>query len=172
MNQTVAIKKDAGSETPTSKKVLVLGLGNAVLSDDGVGVHVIREMASRPGFDADVVFQDGGTVGLGLLPGIAQSDALIVVDAAELHAPTGTVRVFEGAEMDAQVSRSKGSVHEIAFSDLMTAAAISGTRPPLRALVAIQPRDIGWGTEPTPDVAAAVPVACGLVEELIQKWSR
>ncbi|MCW2310227.1 hydrogenase maturation protease [Rhodobium gokarnense] len=119
-----------------------------------------------------MTLRDGGTIGLGLLPDIADADALIVVDAAELHAAPGAVRVFEGAEMDAQVGRSKGSVHEIALSDVMTAAALSGSRPERRALIAIQPEILSWGTEPTGAVAAAIPDACAAIAGLVDKWTR
>ena len=151
---------------------LVLGLGNTVLSDDGVGVHVVRQLETEGALGAGIRLQDGGTIGLGLLPDIASSGALIVVDAAEIGATPGAIKVFEGPEMDAQVGKNKGSVHEIALADVMTAAAISDTQPPKRALVAIQPAEVGWGTEPTAPVAAAIPEACRKIEELIEQWSR
>ncbi len=171
MSGLVTKKSAEGFDQRPSQETLVLGLGNAVLTDDGVGVHVIRELTSKNIFEDGVTLQDGGTVGLGLLPEISRSDALIVVDAAELGAAPGTIRVFESAAMDAQVGKNKGSVHEIALSDLMTAAAISGTRPRRRALVAIQPAELGWGTEPTAEVAAAIPAVCETIERLVDRWT-
>ena len=153
-------------------RTLVLGLGNAVLTDDGVGIHVVRRLGADAGLPRGVTLRDGGTIGLGLLPEIADADALIVVDAAELHAAPGAVEVFEGAEMDAWVGRCKGSVHEIALSDVMTAAALSGSRPERRALIAIQPEILSWGTEPTDAVAAAIPDACAAIAGLVDKWNR
>ncbi|MBB4301245.1 hydrogenase maturation protease [Rhodobium orientis] len=175
MTGTAARRSEEGLDiSGEAHRTLVLGLGNAVLTDDGVGIHVVRRLDADAdaGLPQGVTLRDGGTIGLGLLPEIADADALIVVDAAELHAAPGSVRVFEGAEMDARVGRSKGSAHEIALSDVMTAAAISGSRPERRALIAIQPENLSWGTEPTDAVAAAIPQACAAIAGLVDKWTR
>lgn len=170
MSDLVTEESAEGLDQRPLQEMLVLGLGNTVLTDDGVGVHVIRALESNHILDDSVTTQDGGTVGLGLLPEISRSDVLIVVDAAELDAVPGTIRVFEADAMDIQVGKNKGSVHEIALSDLMTAAAILGTRPKRRALVAIQPAEIGWGTEPTTEIAEVIPEACATVARLVRKW--
>lgn len=171
MTDLITKKSAEGFDQRLQTGTLILGLGNTVLTDDGIGVHVVRRLETDAKLDASVVLRDGGTIGLALLPDISQSKALIVVDAAELHAEPGAIRVFEGAAMDAQVGKNKGSVHEISLSDLMTAAAISGSKPVRRALIAIQPQEIGWGTEPTAQVAEAIPSACGTIERLVEQWA-
>jgi hydrogenase maturation protease len=150
--------------------VLVLGLGNRLLSDDAAGpltVQALSDAAPAPG----AVYRDGGTIGLGLLPEIEASAALIAVDAARFGAAPGTVRVFEGDAMDAQVAGRKRSAHEVALADLVGAAALAGHLPARRALVAVEPSCTSLGLGPTPPVAAAIPHLCDAVRGLLTRWT-
>lgn len=153
-------------------KVLVLGIGNTLLSDEGVGVHVIQ--ALRQGHLADrddVELLDGGTLSFTLAGPIQDADALIVVDAAQLKSSPGTLRVFEGEDMDRFLtSNRKSSVHEVGLTDLRAIALLAGHWPERRAMVAIQPEKLDWGEFPTEPVAAAIPEACGHIESLIGAW--
>ena len=155
---------------PKRNPVLVLGLGNTLLSDDGVGVHVVEALRVARGADDTVILRDGGTLGLALLPELESAAALIVVDAAAFSAAPGEVRVFEGAAMDAQLAGKRHTVHEVNLVDLMGAAELSGVRPERRALVGIEPQSFEWGLAPTDAVAAAVPRACAAVNRLIAEW--
>lgn len=151
--------------------ILILGVGNTLLSDDGVGVHVTEILRKKNGFGDHVSIRDGGTIGLSLLPDIEDADHLIVVDAARIDGPPGTVRTFENEQMDAHLSTSKSTVHEVALSDLLDAAMLSGTAPRTRTLIAIQPEYTRWGLEPTAPVKAAIPAACSAVHDVIERWS-
>ena len=156
---------------PTAtRKVLVMGVGNTLLQDDGVGVRITELLRSIKPAQDQVAYIDGGTIGLSLLPCIEEADALIIVDAAEMNSPPGTIRVFHGAEIEQQVSGRKRSVHEVAISDLLSAATLRGTCPERLALVAIQPGSTELGLEPTAAVLAAIPSACDAVEELTRGY--
>ncbi len=157
-----------------SSMILVLGVGNVLRSDDGIGVRVIEALQSggTAGYRHRIAFRDGGTLGLSLLPEIENAAALIAVDAAETGGEPGIIRSFEGAAMDAQLGGRKRTVHEAALADLMGAAALTGRKPHRRALVAIQPGSTDWGTVPTELVSAAIPAACALVRSLIERWDR
>jgi len=146
--------------------ILVLGLGNVLLSDDGVGVHVVRDLEQQAG----VVCRDGGTLGLTLLPEIETAGGLIVIDAARFGGAPGDVTLFEDAEFDARLIGLHDTVHELSLSDLMDAARLTGGLPVRRAIVGIEPQSTEWGMTPTPAVAAAVPRARRRVEDLIDKW--
>ena len=151
-------------------KVLVMGVGNTLMQDDGVGIHVIEALAADPDRHPSLQMIDGGTIGLALLPEIEDADAVIVVDASELKAEPGTVAVFHGREIDEQLSGKKRTVHEVALLDLFSAASIRGRLPQRRALVAIQPACTDWGTGSTPPVRAAVERACALINGLARDW--
>ena len=157
---------------PHRKHILVMGVGNTLLQDDGVGIHVTNRLRESVPHQSNVEYVDGGTMGLSLLPSVEDADALIIVDAAEMNAPPGTVRIFRGAEIEMQMSGRKRSVHEVAISDLLSAAALRGTCPTQRALVAIQPFSTDLGLEPTPLIRAAIPAACAAVHELAGELTR
>jgi hydrogenase maturation protease len=150
---------------------LVLGIGNTLLSDDGIGVHISRavEDALRDGA-RQVRVRDGGTIGLSLLSELDPGAPLIAVDATELHAPPGTLRIFKGTEMDRQLRGTKRSAHEVALADLIQAADFAGIGPGRRALVAIQPQVTTWGTRPTPAVAQAIPHAVRAILDVLEDW--
>ena len=151
-------------------RTLILGIGNTLLSDEGVGVHVIRHLAAEQPEEPDVTFLDGGTLSFTLAGDIADHDFLIVVDAARLDAPPGTVRCFEDQQMDRYLGRAQMSVHEVGLSDLMDMARLSDTLPRRRALVGIQPEILDWGERPSPAVEPAVREAARLVLDLARRW--
>ncbi|RIA56159.1 hydrogenase maturation protease [Dichotomicrobium thermohalophilum] len=150
------------------RDILILGLGNRLMSDDAAGPLVIDRLAESGVAGARLC--DGGTIGMALLPDIEASRALIAVDAAHFDSVPGTVRVFEGAEMDRQLGTKKFSAHDVALSDLIGAAAMRGTCPARRALVGVQPVQATLGTEPTPAVAAAIGEMAARVLELAARW--
>lgn len=152
--------------------ILVLGVGNTLLSDDGAGVHVVEALRERAAPDGQprIAYLDGGTIGLSLLPDIEDAAAVIIVDAAELGASPGTVRCFVGPEMDAQLKGKKRTAHEVAVADLMAAAELGGRLPDKRALVAIQPASTEWGLAPTAAVTQALPQASAAVLALVERW--
>lgn len=153
-------------------KVLIIGVGNILLSDDGAGVHVVRALRdSTFPDDIEVELIDGGTLSFTLADPIEGAEALVVVDAAQLQAAAGVVQVFEGETMDGFLLRNHiSSAHEAGLADLMTIAKLSDRWPRRRALIAIQPQSLGWGERPTPAVAAALAVACARIAGLIEAW--
>lgn len=151
-------------------KTLVLGIGNTLLTDEGVGVHVLERLGAEP-LPEDVELLDGGTLSFTLAGPIEEADALVVVDAANLKSSPGTLRVFEGEDMDAfLMGNRKSSVHEVGLTDLRAIALLAGHWPRRRALVAIQPQAVDWGEAPTPAVADAIPAAADAVRHLIRSW--
>jgi hydrogenase maturation protease len=159
---------DLPMEADPGSSCLVLGVGNSLLQDDGFGSHVAQALMERRLSGMHVL--DGGTIGLALLPEVERVDALVLVDAAELGEPPGTVRVFIDREIDAHLSGKRRSVHEVAILDLLAAAELRGCRPRHCALVAVQPACTDWGVEPTPPVRHAIPQACTAIERLTEDW--
>ena len=107
-------------------KTLVLGLGNTLLGDEGAGVYVVRALQARYANRADVEFVDGGTLSFTLAGPIEEAENLIVIDATQLQQQPGTVRVYEGEDMDRFLgSNRKSSVHEVSLMDLMAMAHLA-----------------------------------------------
>jgi hydrogenase maturation protease len=153
------------------ESTLILGLGNLLLSDEGVGLAVVRRLQAELSHRDDLAFVDGGTLSFTLAAPIGACRRLIVIDAAALGAAPGTVRVFEGEAMDLQLRGGGASVHEVSLSDLMDIARLTDSLPARRAMIGIQPHTIDWGEALTPPVAAAIPQAMTIVKDLIARWS-
>ncbi|MCB1877596.1 MAG: HyaD/HybD family hydrogenase maturation endopeptidase [Chromatiales bacterium] len=153
------------------KKTLVLGIGNKLLSDEGAGLHLLGFLKRTHPDLAEVSYVDGGTLSFTLADRIAETDNLIVLDAAELGKSPGSVKSFVGKEMDRFLGKAKRSVHEVGLLDLMDIARLTTTLPKHRALVGIQPERFDWGQDPSEAVADAIPVAACKVLELIRLWS-
>lgn len=151
-------------------RTLVLGVGNTLLTDEGVGVHVVNHLqAHHP--KANTTYLDGGTLSFTLAGDIEDSDQLIVIDATELKSTPGTVKHFIDDDMDAFLSRKRHmSVHEVGLLDLLNISRLADRLPARRALIGIQPKHIDWGDTPSPEVAAAIPRASQLTLELIDAW--
>ncbi len=154
-----------------SAKTLVLGIGNTLLSDEGIGIHVLRTLQQKTSSQAGIEFLDGGTLSFTLARPIEDCDHIIVIDASEIHSSPGAIKVFENEQMDRFItSGNKKSVHEVSLVDVMSMAMLTGRLPARRALIGIQPQHLDWGNEPSAAVQAAIPLACNEVENLIGKW--
>jgi len=149
---------------------VILGIGNILLTDDGVGVHVARHLEGLLQSRDDVQVIDAGTLSFTLAPVIEDAERLIVIDAAQLNAPPGTVRTFFGEEFDAFLGRAKLTVHEVGLVDLLDIARLREAIPPERALVAVQSEIHTWGVRPTKAVEAAMPEIASLVMALLNQW--
>ena len=154
---------------PTTN-TLILGIGNTLLSDEGVGVRMLAYLDRHFPELANVSYLDGGTLSFTLAPWIEEADNLIVVDAAELKAAPGTVEVFEGPEMDRFSCKTKRSVHEVSLGDLLAIAHLTGALPENRILVAIQPQELDWGSCLSNPVKHALPVAANLIIKQLDTW--
>jgi len=155
-----------------TRGVLILGVGNTLLADEGIGVHVVSDLAGELADRDGLTFLDGGTLSFTLAAPIADSAGLIVVDTAQLHAAPGTVRLFEGAEMDTFLATGpKTSVHEVSLGEVLAMTLAQDALPARRVLIGIQPASLDWAMEPTPEVAAAIPQAKALVHRILKEWT-
>lgn len=136
-------------------RVLVLGLGNVLLGDDGVGPAAIARLERDYRIPPAVRLVEGGTLGLLLLDEIAEAQHLILVDAVATGARPGSLVRLDGAEvMDAV--RDRLSVHQVGVADLLNAARLIGRYPATVALLGLAPGTIGLALARTPAVDDAI----------------
>lgn len=144
------------------KRILVLGVGNVLLQDEGVGVRVIENLQANYHFSSNVELMDGGTLGLKLLEPIAQTDYLIVVDAVQNGQPAGTLYRLPAEELEKRVT-FKNSLHQLDLVETLAYADILGNRPKA-VIIGIEPEDISpWGMELTQTVEARMAELCSQV---------
>jgi hydrogenase maturation protease len=147
----------------------VVGLGNLVHTDDGVGVHAVQELQRDSRVPPAVALLDGGTHGLGLLPHISGFTHLLVIDAVDAGEPPGTVVRFEGSALNGLPG--KASVHQLGFADMMVALKLLGESPPELVVLGVQPSSTGWSTELTVAVRAALPALLDAVVRQLEIWN-
>jgi hydrogenase maturation protease len=156
---------------PCVREVTVLGLGNILLSDDGVGVHVARSLAMNPGSPSRLRALDGGTLGFRLMEALIQLDSVLIVDAAMLGERPGAMRLLDERELHENISRSgRMSAHEAGLADMLTLARIEGWAPRNLALLGVQPQRLEWGLQLSEQVAQSVPAVCRAAVETVLTW--
>jgi hydrogenase maturation protease len=145
--------------------LLILGLGNVLCEDDGLGVACVHQLVRRfePAPGARVL--DGGTLGLSLLPYLEDAQAAILVDAIRADAPPGTPVRLSGAEVAPAVA-SRLSPHQVGVGDLLEAARWRERCPQPLVLLGLVPCRIGLGVGLTPVVEAAL---AALVERVVSE---
>jgi hydrogenase maturation protease len=133
---------------------VVIGVGNTILSDDGVGVHAARRLESEPRVPAGVTILDGGTIGLELMPYVSDASRVLFLDAVNSGAAPGTLTRMTGGDL---LGISGGqNVHQLGVADLIAALALVSARPQEIVVLGVQPANTDWGTTLSPDVEAAL----------------
>lgn len=137
-------------------KTVVLGIGNTLLSDEGVGVHVIEALEKAFLLPPDVEVIDGGTCAMEMLEQLENLDLLVVVDCVRSGSPPATHVVIKGDAVPV-FFKTKLSPHQIGLSDVLASLEFTGKAPKATVIVGIEPASMALGMEPTPAVAARIP---------------
>ncbi len=145
-------------------KVVVLGVGNTLLTDEAIGVRAVEALQQRYLLPPEVNVIDGGTAGMELLESLEDLDQLIIVDCVRVGQPPATVIRRIDDEVPA-FFRTKISPHQLGISDVLAALRLRERFPKRLALIGIQPKDLETGIELTPEVAATMPKVLALVVE-------
>ncbi|WP_020678212.1 HyaD/HybD family hydrogenase maturation endopeptidase [Geopsychrobacter electrodiphilus] len=151
--------------------ILVMGLGNLLMSDDGLGSRVITELERRFVPCEEVSLLDGGTLGLDLLPRLEGIEKLLIIDALEMGAEPGVVFRLEGEEVP-RAFANKLSVHQMGLQDLLAVAELQGNLPGVLVVIGAQSALVEMRMELSPKVAAAFEeVIAGVLTEL-KDWGQ
>jgi len=152
----------AGPARP-ARPVLVLGIGNVLLGDEGAGVHAVRRL-ERESWPPHVTLLDGGTGGFHLLSLFQEYERIVLVDATMDGQPPGTVRVIR--PRFASDYPKTLSAHDIGLKDLVESAALLGHTPEVVLIVvSVKTLPEGLHAELSPEVAAALPRVADLVRK-------
>ncbi len=134
--------------------VLILGIGNLLLSDEGIGIHAVRCLAERE-LPPGVEVLDGGTSGADLVDHLEGRTKVIVIDAASGDGPPGTVYRCEARDLIEQ--EGSLSLHEFGLADSLHMAERLGCAPQRVIVLGVQPATLEPGLELSPEVAAVLP---------------
>lgn len=137
-------------------RIVVLGVGNILLTDEGVGVRVVEALAAAGGLPPAVELVDGGTCGMELLEQLEDLDALIVVDCVRCGRPPATPVLLKGDDVPV-FFKTKLSPHQVGLSDVLASLEFTGRAPRRTAIVGMQPVSMALGMELSPAVAERLP---------------
>jgi hydrogenase maturation protease len=152
-----------------SQRKIILGIGNLLNTDEGVGIHAIRVLQQKNAV-SDFEILDGGTLGLNLLPLIEESSHLIVLDAIDGHTAPGTL-IELAREQVPLFSNVKMSQHQLLFQEVLALAHVRGHLPEHLTLLGIQPADLNIGVDLSPHVAQTLPQLVARAEQVAEEWS-
>jgi hydrogenase maturation protease len=158
---------------PGIPPILVLGLGNLLLHDDGLGLRLLSDLeSSAPRWGDKVEFVDGGTQGQALLGWLEGRQALLILDAVALGKPPGTVHVLLGDRVEECVPGGQMTAHGGNAGDLLRVAALLGEMPGAVAIVGIEPAVVKTGEGLSAEVTAALPEAVQKAAALLDRFCR
>lgn len=151
-------------------KILIIGAGNTVMSDEGFGPRCLEELGKFYDFPDCVELMDAGTMGMSLLPIFEDYKHLIILDAAqETGHPAGTILLFTPEELASM--QVMHTAHDVRLIDVLKAAIMVGHAPTNAFIVGVQIASLEpWKMELTPEVEAALPIACAAALDQLARY--
>jgi hydrogenase maturation protease len=148
---------------------VVLGLGNILCHDEGLGVYAVQSLHNQLGSQAKVEWLDGGVMGLDLLPVVEECSHLLVLDAIDAGQPAGTLIELDKDEIPLY-HRIKMSEHQLGFQEVLGLAKFRGTLPLELRLVGMQPGDLSLGVGLSASVGACLPQVVERSKGVLDEW--
>ncbi len=143
-------------------RIVVLGVGNILLSDEGIGVRAVEKLQRDYDLPPEVVVIDGGTTGMEMLEDLSNADHLIIIDAVRSgKAPASIIRLAD--EQVPVFFRTKLSPHQIGLSDVLATLAFIGEQPGGVTVIGVEPVSLETGMALSPQVEARLPELMELV---------
>lgn len=152
-----------------AKRKVVLGLGNLLNCDEGLGVQALKRLDTQLGEQDRVELLDGGVLGLNLLMIVEECSHLLILDAVNVGKPAGTVVELRKEQIPLYAG-VKLSQHQVTFQEVLGLANIRGYLPEHLHLVGIQPEDLSIGLELSPIVECALPEVVARAVAVLEHW--
>ena len=152
-----------------TSRTVVLGLGNPLMGDDGFGLAALQRLRDEWTFDPAVELVDGGTWGMNLLPIIEDAARLLLLDAIDVGAPSGTLVILERGSLPMRLS-TKLSPHQIDVREVLALAELRGTLPADTVAIGMQPGQVEMSTELSAAVEERMPHVVEAAVDRLQSW--
>ena len=169
----------AGSESPRidlhaiyddyENSIVVLGVGNILLTDEGLGVHVVEDLKANYTFTPQISMIDGGTMGMELLTYMRGMKKILLIDAVNGGEAPGTIYEFPHRELE-QYFTDHISVHEVGMQDILRIRAIQENPLEDAIVIGVEPESLDVGFEPSAPVQKALPEVKERVLRVLREW--
>ena len=167
MNEPVAPMPVQGMQQEERAPCLVLGMGNVLLEDEGLGVHALKVLQKRYRLPQEVECLDGGTSGMALLEDIGGRGHLLVLDAVQTGDPPGTLVKMRGDDVPVYFGL-KITPHQLGLSDVLANLLLTGEQPGSVSVLGLVPQSMEMSLQPSSLIAAGLD---GLVEAAVKELS-
>ena len=137
-----------------NSKIVVIGIGNLLLMDEGIGVHTINELEKHD-LPGSIEIYDGGTGGFKLIDLMQGAARVIFIDAVDTGKAPGSVTIFRAEEVHSIYNKKKYSLHDTDLMEIIKMAEMLGN-PPMIEIVGIQPKTINYGTTLSKELAGSM----------------
>lgn len=144
--------------------MLILGVGNPLMKDDGIGAHIVHEL-EKLRLPEGVKVLDAGTKGLGLVDLMRQAPKVVFVDAVDMGKEPGTVKRYTPQEIKEVNDKVTFSLHEVGLPQVLRLASLLGVSPEV-VIFGIQPKDLGRGTGLSQELKRAAP---NIIESVLRE---
>ncbi|HEX9610462.1 MAG TPA: HyaD/HybD family hydrogenase maturation endopeptidase [Gemmatimonadales bacterium] len=151
------------------KRTVVIGLGNPLMADDGMGLAVLARLREDWDLPPDVELVDGGTWGMNLLPTIEDAGRLILLDAVDTNAVPGTCTLIERARIPKYLA-PKISPHQVDLHDVLALAELRGTLPDQTVALGLQPARVELGDTLSPTIIRRLDALAAAAVGLLETW--
>ncbi|MFC1632105.1 HyaD/HybD family hydrogenase maturation endopeptidase [Candidatus Omnitrophota bacterium] len=145
-----------------SEKCVILGLGNILLKDEGLGVHLIREL-EKVTLPKEVELIDGGTASLDALSSLKNLTKLIIIDSVTCGQEPGSVYHLRPDDLRLEPTDSTLSLHQMGLLPTLKAVEKLGNLPSEIIIIGVEPKTIDWGLELSPEVRQKIPAVLNLI---------
>ena len=149
--------------------IAILGIGNLLQSDEGVGVHLINRLEKEYNFNPHINLIDGGTMGIDLLPYLEQNDKIIILDAVNFDEAPGFIGIIENEDILRRLN-TKLSIHHLGLTDVLSSARLLDIEPSEVYLIGIQPKNIEMGTELTDEISLKLDNIIEAAVNKLREW--
>ena len=149
--------------------IIVLGVGNILLTDEGLGVHVVKDLEVNYSFTPEICIIDGGTMGMELLSYMRGMTKLLLVDAINGGEVPGTVYEFPHQEAETYFTGNI-SVHEVGMQDILRIRALQEDPLEDATVIGVEPESLDIGLEPSDTVKVALPEVTARVIKQLEAW--
>ena len=150
--------------------ISIIGLGNILMTDEGVGGHVVNEFERRYTVPEHVEIVDGGAAGLGLIPFIEGREKVLMVDAVNFDQEPGYIETIENDEIPVRLTL-KASMHHLGLMDVLCIVRMSGNIPKDLCIIGIQPKSLELGLDMSPEIWDKKDILIERIVSKLREWN-
>ena len=151
-------------------RIAIIGLGNILLQDEGIGIHVVQYLQQSYSFHPKIELIDGGTAGLELIPYFEENDKIIIVDAVDFGKEPGFIGSFKNDEI-LHLFKEKISLHHLGLSDLLGDLKLHNIYPQQIYLFGMQPAHMDIGLELSEIIQPKIEQFCKILKQQLLNWN-